>query len=320
MSQPSGLPKPAMPDSSVAEHRSTVNPFEQVARRLGGTLARHWPLPGGVSAQVTALELALPGGETKKVVVRQHGPVDRKQNPNIAADEFELLRLLLEEGLAVPAPYLADTSGEIFPTPYLVVEFVDGETDFAPADLPGYLAQFAAYLARVHSIRDAGRKFAFLPQGAQSFTERFGECPAQPNDSLSEGRIRETLQPVWPIPQVNETVLLHGDFWPGNVLWTGGRLRAVIDWEDALLGDPLSDLGKSRLEILWAFGGEAMDDYTAQYRAAMPALDYRPLPYWDLAAALRPIGKITGWAGDEKKAAAMRERHRWLVAVAFARL
>lgn len=299
---------------------SQPNPFQLVARGLGGTLIRHWPLPGGVSAQVTALELALPGGETRKVVVRQHGPVDLKQNPNIAVDEFNLLRLLREESLAVPAPYLADTSGEVFPTPYLVVEFVDGDTDFAPADLSDYLAQLAVYLAQVHSIRDAQQKFAFLPQGTTSFTERFGERPAQPNDALSETRIRAALEAVWPIPQLNETVLLHGDFWPGNALWAGGRLRAVIDWEDALLGDPLSDLGKSRLEVLWAFGGEAMDDYTRQYQAAMSALDYRALPYWDLAAALRPIGKITGWAGDEAKAATMRERHRWFVAGAFAEL
>jgi aminoglycoside phosphotransferase (APT) family kinase protein len=300
----------------------TSNLFERVALKLEpeSRLVRSWPLPGGVSAQVTALELALPGGETRKVVVRQHGPVDLKQNPNIAVDEFNLLRLLREEGLAVPAPYLADTSGEIFPTPYLVVEFVDGETDFAPADLSDYLAQFAAYFAKIHSIHEARQKFAFLPHGTQGFTERFGEPPAQPNDALSENRIRQALESVWPLPQVNKTALLHGDFWPGNVLWSDGRLRAVIDWEDALLGDPLSDLGKSRLEVLWAFGGEAMDDYTARYQAAMPALDYRLLPYWDLAAALRPIGKITGWAGDEAKAAAMRDRHRWFVARAFARL
>jgi aminoglycoside phosphotransferase (APT) family kinase protein len=296
------------------------NPFELVARKLGGDLVRSWPLAGGVSAQVTALELALPDGRTQKAVVRRHGPVDLKQNPNIAADEFALLRLLRDEGLAVPTPYLVDTSGEIFPTPYVVVEFVDGETDFAPADLQGYLSQFATYLARVHSIRDAQQKFAFLPQGAPTFTERFGERPARLNDSLSEERIRDALEAVWPLPQVNETTLLHGDFWPGNALWAGGRLRAVIDWEDALLGDPLSDLGKSRLEVLWAFGVEAMHDYTAQYQATMPTLDYRTLPYWDLAAALRPIGKITGWAGDETKAAAMRDRHQWFVTRAFARL
>ena len=32
--------------------------------------------------------------------------------------------------------------------------------------------------------------------------------------------------------------LLHGDYWPGNVLWQQGRLAAVLDWEDAALGGP----------------------------------------------------------------------------------
>ena len=34
-----------------------------------------------------------------------------------------------------------------------------------------------------------------------------------------------------PPVQVNRPVLLHGDFWPGNILWRDGRLVAVIDWE-----------------------------------------------------------------------------------------
>lgn len=41
-------------------------------------------------------------------------------------------------------------------------------------------------------------------------------------------------------------------------MWRDGQLAAVIDWEDAQLGDPLADVANARLEILWAFGIEAM--------------------------------------------------------------
>jgi aminoglycoside phosphotransferase (APT) family kinase protein len=34
------------------------------------------------------------------------------------------------------------------------------------------------------------------------------------------------------------------------VLWRDGRIVAVIDWEDAQVGDPLADLANTRLELL----------------------------------------------------------------------
>ena len=55
-------------------------------------------------------------------------------------------------------------------------------------------------------------------------------------------RIRDMLASAWPFPRPNPPALLHGDYWPGNILWKDGRLAAVIDWEDACLGDPLVDL------------------------------------------------------------------------------
>jgi aminoglycoside phosphotransferase (APT) family kinase protein len=83
-------------------------------------------------------------------------------------------------------------------------------------------------------------------------------------------------------------VLLHGDFWPGNVLWREDKLVAVIDWEDAKLGDPLTDLAISRLDIACIYGIDAVRSFTEHYRSVM-AIDFTDLPYWDLCAALRFI-------------------------------
>lgn len=134
------------------------------------------------------------------------------------------------------------------------------------------------------------------------------------------------MEPVWPLSQTNEPVLLHGDHWPGNILWRDGRIAAVIDWEDAALGDPLDDVAISRLEILWAFGIEAMQDFTARYRA-MTAVDFVNLPYWDLYAALRPASKIAEWAEGwpewgrtDITEATMREGHRRFIAQAVEKL
>jgi aminoglycoside phosphotransferase (APT) family kinase protein len=124
------------------------------------------------------------------------------------------------------------------------------------------------------------------------------------------------LESVWPWPQRNRSVLLHGDYWPGNILWRDGRLVAIVDWEDAALGDPLADLANTRLEILWTFGLDAMHRFTDIHRSLIE-LDYAALPYWDLAAALRPAGKIAEWAGDAATEAGMRARHALFIAQAF---
>jgi aminoglycoside phosphotransferase (APT) family kinase protein len=102
-------------------------------------------------------------------------------------------------------------------------------------------------------------------------------------------------------------------------LWRGGQLAAVVDWEDAQLGDPLADLANSRLEILWAFGAEAMHSFTSHYRS-MSNIDFTNLPYWDLCAALRPAFKIADWAGDTTTEKAMRDAHRWFVVQAFEKI
>jgi aminoglycoside phosphotransferase (APT) family kinase protein len=44
------------------------------------------------------------------------------------------------------------------------------------------------------------------------------------------------------LPEVVEPVLCHGDAGPGNFLYDGDRVSALLDWEFAHLGDPHDDL------------------------------------------------------------------------------
>ncbi|HEX2623597.1 MAG TPA: phosphotransferase [Phototrophicaceae bacterium] len=296
--------------------------FERLVQKIqpGNTLLRAWELKGGISAQVTALEIKQLDATTKKLVVRQHGAIDFNENPQIAADEFRLLNIIHSAGLPAPIPYLVDASGKIFETPCLVIEFVEGETEFTPTDLDDYLRQFAICLSQIHTIDAVKYDLGFLPDVGQLTTAKISNRPAQVDDSLGEGRIRDILEQVFPLEQRNPSVLLHGDFWVGNLLWRDGQLAGVIDWEDAKRGDPLADLANSRLEILWAFGIEAMQQFTAQYQTIMTTLDYTPLPYWELCAALRPMFRIGEWAGNAVKEKVMRERHAWFVEQAIKRL
>jgi len=277
----------------------------------GSARRRAWSLTGGVSAQVTVLEIALRDGQTRRIIVRRHGGVDLAQNPEIARDEMTLLRIARSHGIAAPEPIYFDDTREILPTPYIVVEFVEGDTEFAPSDVPDYVQQLATHLARIHRVPDSP-ELAFLPRLGRGF----GERPATLDHSLNEGRIRDALEAAAPVVQPNASVLLHGDYWPGNILWRDGRLVAVVDWEDARVGDPLADLANCRLELLWALGVEAMRQFTVRYRSAT-TIDVANLPYWDLCAALRPCSKLSEWGLDGETEARMRERHAMFIAQAF---
>ncbi len=295
--------------------------FEQLVQKIDpdSTLLRTWPLQGGVSAQVTALEIERPGGGTRKMVVRRHGAADLQLNPNIAADEFRLLQVLQTMGVAAPAPYFVDQSSEIFATPCVVQEYVEGKPEFAPTDLADFIRQFVTHLSQLHKVDCSRLDLSFLPRQEEKQAKKLRERPAILDNSLDEERIRDALEAVWPFSESNKYVLLHGDFWPGNLLWRDGRLVAVIDWEDAAFGDPLADVAISRLEILWAFGIEAMHRFTDQYRSTT-TIDWTNLPYWDLCAALRPASKIAEWAADDITEQRMRQGHKLFVAQAFEQL
>lgn len=290
--------------------------LQRVARRIEprGTLLRAWPLTGGVSAQVMALEIERPGGQPLRAIVRQHGPADLRRNPHIAADEFRLLRLLREHGLAAPEPYHYDESGALLPSPYIAIEYVEGSTELPPGEGP--VRQMAEQLARIHAIDSAGPPLAFLPRYAEGAAAAQAALGPEPDDAR---HIRDALASVWPIPERNRPALLHGDFWPGNMLWRSGQLVAVIDWEDAAVGDPLADLANSRLEIMWALGRGAMQLFTSAYLAAAP-IDTQLLPDWELYAALKPALKLSSWGLDPAAEAAMRGGLRWFVGQAIAQI
>src|SRR5262249_760197 len=118
--------------------------------------------------------------------------------------------------------------------------------------------------------------------------------------------------------------------WPGNIVWNDGRLVAVIDWEDATLGDPLTDLAISRLDILWIFGIDAYHSFTQYYQSLM-AIDYTNLPYLDLCAALRFIrlagADLAEWAAffrpfgrHDITEQTIREHYRLFTTQAFEKL
>lgn len=289
----------------------------------GAELAGWHDLDGGFSAQMMAMDVRLPSGEFRKVIARLHGPRDLGRNPDVALDQYRLLQALSKTRLPVPRPLHLDQTCEDFDQPVLVLEFVEGSTHVEPQGAASAMPQMAEMLARIHNIDPVAHDLKFLPSEEARNNARIAQPPDGLDDVLQEGRIRDILKTLWPVPSRNRDTLLHGDFWSGNILWmndeTGRRIRAVIDWENALIGDPAEDLANARMEIFREFGAGAMNVFTAEYHS-MSNADLSQLPKWDLLAALRPAGRIADWVNTREEAEALIKGHAGFVEQAIRNL
>ncbi len=247
-----------------------------IARRLwpGGRVLRAQTMAGDSSAPL-ALEFVLPRRRCFAVVRRGAG----------AWREARLLAALRRWGLPVPAPLHA---GRIYRSgcgsggaggPFVAMELLAGESDYDPQDRDGAALEMAAFLARLH-MRAPGGRFSFLPRLTAPL-QLVGPGRAEEPPLLAARAVLEAA----PVAGGGQR-LLHGDFWPGNLLWRGGRLAAVVDWEDAAIGDPLADVAIARCDLAWGFGWRAMEVFTRRY-GALTGFDLAGLALWDIAAVLR---------------------------------
>lgn len=273
------------------------------------------PLAGGSSASVVALSLRSPDGDERTVVFRQHTNRAAKDQARIvAAKEFHLTDALVHEGLEVARPLAlhgdATTDG-----PWLVSECVEGTTDVAEHQVDSVLTQMADYLARLHRV-DPGRLSVPGIVEIENPVEALPRYLLDDDTGRSIGRMLETGIERRP----NPSVLLHGDYWPGNVMFDDGRLVAVLDWEDATWGDPLVDLACARVELTCAYGPGASERFTASYFDAHPQLGRHDLALWEVYVAATALSAMHRWGLAPSDEAARRHTTTHFLDVALERL
>jgi aminoglycoside phosphotransferase (APT) family kinase protein len=314
-----------------------LSPFAAVAETVepGARLRRTETFPGGLSAEMTVLHLELPGGSRRRLVVRRARHPGAERRSLSIGDEFRLLLSLEARGLRVPSPRLFDDSGTILDHPYAVFDYVDGSPKVSTSDPAATGRSFATVLASVHDVDGSDPDVSGLPRRTELVGRQLSAPPGEGDDADvdqdggedgGDGFLRELLRRRWPPAEPDRLVLLHGDFWAGNLLWRDDEIVAVIDWEEASIGDPLTDVATTRLDLLWAFGPASMTAFTDHY-LSLTAVDPAALPLWDLAAAIRPAGAFSAWVADwadfgrpDMNAPAMRASLGWFADQALAAL
>lgn len=211
-------------------------------------------LAGGWSRHTYLVAISGTGDERRRYVVRVRPP-----GALLDTDlrlEYDLYRSLERADVPTPRAYaLIDEADTPFGGPFLIMEHIDGTAPnmydrgdqawlasdwaggraiaqdmvvtlahihaHAPAALPRALPtlDFAAVLDRWQGVYE-GRRLIRDPVIEEAFDWAAKRAPADP----------------WP-------GLVHGDYRIGNTLVDGGRVRAVLDWELAYLGDVRFDLG-----------------------------------------------------------------------------
>jgi aminoglycoside phosphotransferase (APT) family kinase protein len=94
-----------------------------------------------------------------------------------------------------------------------------------------------------------------------------------------------------------ENVLLHGDVWPGNLVWDGDTCVGLIDWKTAGVGHPGVDLGNLRCQANQGDGPDAAELVLEGWEDEMGrrAAD---IAYWDAVAALNTRTGLDQVDGD----------------------
>jgi aminoglycoside phosphotransferase (APT) family kinase protein len=227
---------------------------------------------------MTAVEVSA-GDATERIVVRE--AVEAWHD---IEREHRLLAHLEPTPVPAPTPLRFDDSGELLPAPYLLLRHLEGAWTVDPTDRAHFARTLADGLAAIHRVPPPA--FA-LPEASSRVEWQFKN--RAPSPALA------ALAAEWPFGQRNDPRLLHGDYWPCNVLWVDGAISGVLDWEDAAVGDPLLDLAICRLDLTLEVGPDVCDAFTARYLEATD-VDPTDLPRWDLHAAVHAASSLDEWA------------------------
>ncbi len=283
-------PVELLADATVAAIVEQVEP--------GSTIVDTGSFAGGLSSWMSTVDITRADGTPHRLVIRRGRQPDDERHTLPFRTEFALLRYLESQGIPVARPRHFDGSGRLLPQAYVVLDFVPGTTPFVVDDPVAVALRMAAVMARYHGIDVDVSTMPSLPRHVVRIEGWILDgLDRRPSDkTLREDLVRRHLLPRWP-PPPSEECLLHGDLFPGNVVWHGDDIAAVIDWESAALGDPMADVATTRLDLLWTHGPAACDAFTSTY-LGLTGRSLATLAVWQLVVSLRPAGAISVWAAD----------------------
>lgn len=233
--------------------------FDALARDLGGTLLSARPQvrnSGGRTSFFVDIEV---GGDVRRLYVR----AGRDMAPAAAAYRDLQKEKTVMDWLAardVPVARAVHLSKEPVA---LAMEAIAGEDDFervnTTPDGEAILSHYIEILADMHrhEVSELSAAGFRTPSGDteialhhfQDFAVAIYRMSGTPPNPLCHWGADWMTRHA---PRGSGRVsLIQGDTGPGNFVYVGQRVQALVDWELAHLGDPMEDLGVLRLRDVW---------------------------------------------------------------------
>jgi aminoglycoside phosphotransferase (APT) family kinase protein len=185
--------------------------------------------------------------EGRRGVLRLPPPGARIAGPADIPRQARIMAALHTRGLPVPAIVATSPNPVIDGRPFVLMEAIKGDRVEQAIDAGSGPLQLAAsaveVLRRLQAVpaeeTGIGGEDPMPLEGEVSrWTWLMERAPAE----LTERAPQLAQLLVARQPRPGPPVLVHGDYHFGNMLFDGGRVAAVVDWEIAQLGQPLLDL------------------------------------------------------------------------------
>ncbi len=203
------------------------------------------------------------------------GPVAPKAHDMVR--EYHVLRAVHPRFAEAPEAFVVCEDARVIGAPFFVMERRHGVVirEAAGGD-PGQISEaFLRALVKLHGIAITGEQMERLgkPEGyverqVRGWSDRWQRAKTEEVSQMED--VIRWLAKRMPAPLAPS--LIHNDYKLDNVMLAVGapeRVEAVLDWEMATVGDPLSDLGLTLCYWVWA---TAPDVHTA----GIPAITSGP--------------------------------------------
>jgi aminoglycoside phosphotransferase (APT) family kinase protein len=172
------------------------------------------------------------------------------------AREYRVISALAGTDVPVARAVALCTDPDVLGAPFYLMSFVDGVVldrpeAIARLDRPGAARaceQLVDTLVGLHAVdpsgvglADFGRPEGFLERQVRRWHGQWQASQTQPRAELA--RVVDRLTRT--VPEQSAPAVVHGDYRLTNVMFRPdlGGIAAVVDWEMATLGDPLTDVG-----------------------------------------------------------------------------
>jgi aminoglycoside phosphotransferase (APT) family kinase protein len=236
--------------------------LDQQAPETGRGPVRVSPLGEGRSNLTFLLER-----DGRRYVLRRPPMGDLPETAHDMMREHRVLSALAGTPVRVPAPLVACEDPAVIGVPFYVMEVIDGVVlrdalpeAYGEGDRAGIGHETIDALAELHRVDytaaglgDLGRPEGYTARQVARWTKQWDFMKTREIDDVEA--VRGWLEAH--VPTDSPTGIVHGDYKLDNVVFSPGppaRLRAILDWEMATLGDPLADLGY--LMVFWPEPGE----------------------------------------------------------------